>query len=61
MFSTANYFQQRSEQMKEEILDTKKDKEKYMHEVEWMNEEVQSLFSESFVNQWLNILKIFCS
>lgn len=53
MFSTANYFQQRSEQMKEEILDTKKDKEKYMHEVEWMNEEVQSLFSESFVNQWL--------
>ncbi|XP_042597838.1 myosin-11 [Cyprinus carpio] len=41
----------RSEQMKEEILDTKKDKEKYMHEVEWMNEEVQSLF-KTLTDTW---------
>ncbi len=34
--------------MKEDLLDAKKDKEKYMQEAEWMNEEVQALFSESF-------------
>lgn len=47
MFSSVVFFQ-RIEQMKEEILDAKKDQEKYMQEAEWMNEEVQSLFSESF-------------
>ncbi|XP_016423052.1 myosin-11 [Sinocyclocheilus rhinocerous] len=41
----------RIEQMKEEILDAKKDKEKYMQEVEWMNEEVQSLF-KTLTDTW---------
>jgi len=44
------------EQMKEEILDAEKDKEKYMQEAKWMTEGKQSLFSESF-DKHLAILK----
>ncbi|XP_073683284.1 coiled-coil domain-containing protein 175 [Garra rufa] len=41
----------RIEQMKEEILDAKKDKEKYTQESKWMNEEVQSLF-KTLTDTW---------
>ncbi|XP_043119569.1 golgin subfamily A member 6-like protein 22 [Puntigrus tetrazona] len=39
------------EQLKEEILDAKKEKETYMQEAEWMNEEVQSLF-KTLTDTW---------
>lgn len=54
-FLTALYLQC-IEQMKEEILDAEKDKEKYIQEAKWMTEGKQSLFSESFDNH-LAILK----
>ncbi|KAL1257608.1 hypothetical protein QQF64_010852 [Cirrhinus molitorella] len=41
----------RIEQMKEEILDSKKDKEKYTQEAKWMNKEVQSLF-KTLTDTW---------
>lgn len=46
-FLTALYLQY-IEQMREEILDAEKDKERYMQEARWMTEETHSLFSESF-------------
>ncbi|XP_005158711.1 coiled-coil domain-containing protein 175 isoform X1 [Danio rerio] len=39
------------ELMKEEIMAAKKDKEKYIQEAEWMNEEVQSIF-KSLIDTW---------
>ncbi|KAG1924560.1 uncharacterized protein LOC120464924 [Pimephales promelas] len=39
------------EQMKEEILDAEKDKEKYMQEAKWMTEGKQSLF-KSLIDTW---------
>ncbi|XP_050990090.1 interaptin [Labeo rohita] len=41
----------RIEQMMEEILNAKKDKEKYTQEAKWMNEEMQSLF-KSLTDTW---------
>ncbi|XP_048046605.1 golgin subfamily A member 6-like protein 22 [Megalobrama amblycephala] len=39
------------EQMREEILDAEKDKERYMQEAKWMTEETQSLF-KCLIDSW---------
>ncbi|KAK9959585.1 hypothetical protein ABG768_009699 [Culter alburnus] len=39
------------EQMREEILDAEKDKERYMQEARWMTEETQSLF-KCLIDSW---------